>query len=536
MGRYPWNRATPDSLLQGVLFPSFLLLGLLTLGNCARAPKPVSDVPPKPVSATATTSDDAPDAQGEPAQDRQALSKSSADIRILQSVLDSHPDTVVSLETQIALARTYERSGDRKAALQIYREVVKHTPSPSSKNFRQQALERIAVLEAPTKQVHTPVRQSVAVMVPASRMPPRKQWEQWLRALQKAEVTHLILEVGTKPVRDTGSSPSQSATPQSSGRSHGVFFHTKWAPVKKPVLNQIIPLAHKKGIAVFGAVTLRRMPWLEPTVGWADWVYRLDTNRLERSKALDIFHPAVQDYHVGFLADLVKSGIDGVLFRADAPMGPFEGLTRFGLAEFRRQYGIELNARILFPPPARVARHKGSSPSSSTADANKRTVTSRFSPAYWKWEGWKVREQLQVMGRYVTTIRKQAPALQIAVEVHRDAISKPIEAMLRYSEDAVETKQLGIHYLVTPMGTSGSRPIRLSDATDQNAEREAPAPVSFMTQALEAVEGPEEIWVMRHLPHDQVATIGEVIPVRRDQLSLPKGVGLLYTLGRPALP
>lgn len=529
---YPWSRATPSLLLQGLRFPGVLLLGMCLLGSCARSPKPVSDVPPEPVPATASSSTEAPHVKA--AQDLQSQGKSSSAIRILQSFLDSQPDRPLFLETQIALARIYEQSGDLDAALQTYRDVMKHAPSPSSKNFKQQARERIAFLEARTKPTPT-TRRSVSVMVSAASLPPRDQWESWLEELQQAEVTILILEVGTKPVRGEQLSQPRPAASTASGNSPAVYFQTTWAPVKKPVLNQIVPVAHKNGIAVFGAVTLRRMPWLEPPVGWADWVYRLDANRLERSQALDIFNPAVQDYHAGFLSDLAKTGIDGVFFRADAPMGPFEGLTRFGLKGFRREHGVQLNARILFPPRPEASgpsRSKSSSPHDSAPVG----ITSRFSPAYWKWEGWKVREQLRVLGRYITTLRKQVPGLQFAIEVHAEAISKPIEAMVHYSEDVLEAKQLGIHYLVTPLGAAGRGPVRLSDQIGRGSKNGGMPEANFMTQALEVMESSDQIWIKRNLPQGQVSTIGQIIPVRMDQLPFPKGVGLLYTLGRPVLP
>lgn len=536
---YPWSRATPSPRLFHV---GLLLLGVLLLGACARSPKPVAELPPpppqpSPQSVPAPSSSTGGIRLLKDAQEHQSRGEYASAIQKLQAFLDSQPTTSLFLEAQTALARTYEQSENFQEALQAYREVAKRIPARSSGTIRQHTQERIAFLEARTELGKQGTRRSVVVMIPASALPPRKQWDHWLDELQKAGVTIVVLEAGTKSVRSGHSSMSKPRAPtsKSSGPSPGVYFQTTWAPVLKPALNQIVPLAHRKGMAVFAAVTLRRMPWLEPPVGWADWVYRLNANRLERSQALDLFNPAVQDYHAGFLADLVKTGIDGVLFQANVPMGPFEGLSRFGLEGFRRQYGIQLNARILFPPPAQASRP--SKPEQSSPDGlGKPEVTSRFSPAYWKWEGWKVRERLEVIGRHMNRLRKQVPAIQFAMEVHVEAITKPMDALLHFSEDVMEAKQLGFHYLVTPMGASGSRPMRLSDNSSTESNPVDSSETNFMQQALAIMEGPERIWVMHNLPNGQAATIGQVLPVRRDQLPLPKGVGLLYTFGRPVLP
>ncbi len=556
MGGTPWNRATPSHVCQdflGRLFlPGLLLVGLIFFGNCARAPKPVPDLPPDHDVPVATIPDEgtviAPAIPGEGEIDSQPADPSESDLRILQNVAEAHPDPLVSLETQMALARTYEASGDQEAALHIYREVAKQAPADSPKHLKEQALERLSVLENSIVDVSI-AESPVAVLVPASRLPPRAQWASWLTDLQRAEVTVLVVEVGTKLSAGRRSATSSSRKARRSKSSPGVYFQTKWAPVKQPVLKHIIALAHEKGIAVYAAVTLRRMPWLEKKIRWADWVYRLERNQLRRSKALDMFHPDVQKYHIRFLTDLVKTGLDGLLFRGDAPMGPFDGLTRFGLAGFRQQYGIELNARILFPPhPTKKGKRRnqgstlsksGSSPggtsqaNSSPVNTKVPSVVSRFSPAYWKWAGWKAREQLQIIGRYLNRVRQFAPRLDVAMEVHREAISHPIAALLRYSEDVAEARQMGVQYLVTPMGLSGPGPDRLVELSEEESSRAA---VPFMTQALEGVEGPENLWVMRPVPEGNMATIGQTIPVRRDQLTLPKGVGLLYTLDTPALP
>ena len=527
MGEYPWSRAIPAALSRGMLVQGGLVLVMLLFGNCAKSPKPVSGLPSEAVPPVSSSTAEKSDVtRGMPPQ---AEPDFSTNLRILKSFLNSQQDKDALLETQVALARTYEQAGERDEALKVYHDVVKET-SPSlstSKDFTHQATERIASLESRTVQAQQPEKRSVAVLIRPSTVPPRKQWEQWLGELREAGVTVLILEAGTKPVEGKRPSHVRPTASTSTGTSPGVYFQTTWAPVKKPTLNQIVPLAQKKGLAVFAAVTLRRMPWLEPTVGWADWVYRLDTNRLERSQALDIFNPAVQDYHAGFLADLVKSGIDGIFFRADAPMGPFEGLSRFGLAGFQRQYDIQLNARILFPPRTQTGRRPNSQGSE---------LTSRFSPAYWKWEGWKVREGLQVMGRYVTALRRTAPRLEIAVEVHPEAISRPLAAMVHYSEDVVEAKQLGFQYLVTLPGSPENGDEKLSAKSD-SASTNTDLPGShFISQALDIIEEPHALWVMHNLPPGRVPNVGAVIAEQNNQVPVPKGVGVLYTLGTSALP
>ena len=50
-------------------------------------------------------------------------------------------------------------------------------------------------------------------------------------------------------------------------------------------------------------------------------------------------------------ATAAVTGVDGVLFRADAPLGPTDGLSAYGLRGFERDFDIKLDPRKLFTPP-----------------------------------------------------------------------------------------------------------------------------------------------------------------------------------------
>jgi hypothetical protein len=238
--------------------------------------------------------------------------------------------------------------------------------------------------------------------------------EHWVQTHAHQGVTVLVLEASSR--RGTTVRTEQPA---------GVLFRTAWTTTVRNVFGEVIPVAHRHGMLVFASVTVRRMPWLHPQLGWSDWAY--DPQRRERrpSPFLDLFNPAFQEYLVGLLTDLAQSGVDGVVFRADAPVGPMEGFSRYALEAYEREFGARLEPAALY--------NSGAPDSPSGAG--------RYTPEFWRWAGWKTREVLKVMERVRHAMRRQAPRLQVVLEIHPEAATNPARALAEYSEDVVGAKQ-----------------------------------------------------------------------------------------------
>ncbi len=319
-------------------------------------------------------------------------------------------------------------------------------------------------------------------------------------------MTTLVLEMGS---RSSGASPQGRGQPPAPA---GVYFRTNRATVIDDAIDRLIPLAHQHGLAVHAVVTLRQMDWLKPALGWADRTYDPVERQFRRSAELDLFHPGFQVYLTRLLTDLAETGIDGLVFRADAPMGPTQGFSPYALDRFQDSFGIQLDPSELFP----VA-------------SGTQSVRPQYPSEFWRWAGWKARERLKVMERLAQAMRRQSPKLKFAIEVHPEAIHDPVEALVWYGEDLLEVKHGGFDYVIVrtdkPLAThtlDGGEPgTPTASARDQ-------AGAGLMTRLIEVVGDPKRVWVTKPLLSANLTAISYELDPQGDRAGLAKGIGLLY--------
>ena len=148
---------------------------------------------------------------------------------------------------------------------------------------------------------------------------------------------------------------------------------------------------------------------------------------------LDLLHPAVREYLLGLLIDLAATGIDGVFLMADPPSGAPDGFSPFALRGYQRDMEQPVDPRRL---------HLRAQPALS------------FAPEFWRWIGWKQREQLKAVDSVVRAVRTAYPTLKIAVEVHPEAITNPRAALAWYSEDFLDLRRSHIDYVAISLSSS----------------------------------------------------------------------------------
>jgi hypothetical protein len=265
-------------------------------------------------------------------------------------------------------------------------------------------------------------------------------------------------------------------------------------------IGQAVPVAHRHGLSVFGAITLRRMSWLESRHEWADWFYDSVKRRLKPSSNLDLLNPAFQEYLTGFLTDLADTGIDGVLFRADAPMGPTDGLSSYGLAGFERDFGGTLDPGKLLP----------------RTDHGTSVSRQEHPPEFWRWMGWKARETLKVMDQLRRAMRQHSPRLQFALEVHPKTVTAPAEALMQYGEDLLEAKRSRFDFYL----------ISVQHAVTPN----------IVERLIELLGGADRICVTAPLPEGHLAQLGDRLHPRTDRDSLAKDIGVMYVKTPAPIP
>lgn len=476
--------------------PLLILLVLLTVAGCG---PPIRPVP----------SDEVQTLLIQQAQAHFAEGRYEASARILRRLIETYPRSPKQAEARWWLARSYEQAGFFKAALAEYRILAALPPGdrPRAVSYGPEAKNRIAALEQRLGILATTSRGLVALQLSPRSVPDAADIDQWMHGVSQAGITLLVLDAGTKPGATRESSPA------------GAYFRTNWAATVRDVFASAVPAAHRRGLAVFAAVSLRQMNWLDRRLGWNDVVLDGATGRLAVSPELDLFHPAFQEYLIGFLAELAATGIDGVLFRADASSGPREGFSSYGLRGFERDFAIKLDpATLVIPdesPTTRMAPIKNGQPARQEG-----------TPEYWRWLGWKARETITVMTRLRHAVRQRAPMLQCALELHREAVSDPVAALLRYGEDLLEAKAGRFDFYVT---AEGPAPAPFIIVPPPNGTPTVVRPRgTFVDRAVELVGESDDIWLAKPLPAGDGGRPWARVAPSADRTSLAAGMGLVY--------
>lgn len=423
-----------------------------------------------------------------------------AAIRLFRRLLDRYPRSPFLPEAQWGLAGAYDRAGDLRPALTQYRLVVQ---TAATEDVKRQARSRIGELER-LLSARTAPKEAVGLLLPSSRLPAAGDWPRWVHDLAQAGTTLLVIEAWA---------PSDSS-PAS------VYFRTDRAPTERDLLGPLVGLAHGEGLMVFAAVALRQMPWLAPHLGWNDRTYDPDRREYRSTSFLDLFNPAVQEYLVGLLTDLAASGVDGILFRDVAPPGPADGFSTFALQGFARDFRMPLDPDSLFrfsEPAGSIARPPlGLRLSQGTSDQVRE---------FWRWTGWKAREQLRILDRLKRAVRTASPTVQFALELHREAVTDPVQALVRYGEDLLEAKRSRFDVYVLGVRRPDASSAPRSGALAAPASADGPAIVARMG---ELIGEPERIWVGVPLPAGRIEPNRERLQAREDLMGAAKRSGLLY--------
>src|SRR2546422_10525438 len=82
----------------------------------------------------------------------------------------------------------------------------------------------------------------------------------------------------------------------------GVYFKTDWAPVLQDRLAAVVGAVHQQSLQIWAALSLRRMDWVDPALGWADWRYNSGARPRDPGETPGPPHPAPPGYLGGVFA------------------------------------------------------------------------------------------------------------------------------------------------------------------------------------------------------------------------------------------
>jgi tetratricopeptide (TPR) repeat protein len=398
---------------------------------------------------------------------RQAAAQGQFDraINLFRRVQEGYSSAPERPEATLLLAQTLERNQEIASALTEYRRLVAEYPQSP------QAV--LAHAKIPDLERQLPVVRPPGVQLLGTYVGPEE-----LESLDERELNRL-LQSGTNTVvvgiarnrtspSVVGGGPAKGAPPTPT--EPGVYFKTDWAPVIQDKLAAVVGAAHQQSLQVWAAVSVRRMDWVDPAMQWADWRYNTRTGGLEPAETLDLLHPALLDYLVGFFTDLAATGIDGMLLLADPPSAANEGFSPIALQRYEREVGQALD-------PGRLLLTKG------------RDQTLTYAPEFWRWVGWKQREHTKVVEGVMGAVRASYPALKVAVEVHPETITSPQKALASYAEDLLDLRRHRYDYIAIAGMLSqgamakkaieivrGDRLLLLVDPTEKNTGKLASMP------------------------------------------------------------
>ena len=356
-------------------------------------------------------------------------------ITMFRRIQENYPDAPERAEATLLLAQALETRGDSASALSEYRRLMSEFPQSA---HAIPARTRIPALERQLDD--RPIGKTVvgAVYLRIERLETLDERE--LLRLLRPEINMLVLEV----TRQGSSLSSRSGA--------GVYFKTDWAPVIRDRLASVVAIGRRHRLGTWAAMPIRRMDWVDPQLGWADWRYDTQSGELSAAETLDLMHPGVFEYLVGLFMDLAATGVDGVLLTADSPSGPADGFSAFALRAYEQEMGERID-----PGKFRLAQ--------SSSSLN-------YAPGFWRWIGWKQRTHLKMIDGVMKAVRKSYPNLKLAIELHPEAVSKARAALAWYGEDMLDLRRYGLDYVVLPLTPAvESSAKQLSDALNGNGKR-----------------------------------------------------------------
>jgi hypothetical protein len=354
----------------------------------------------------------------------------------------------------------------------------------------------LALPVVPAESTNT-FRGVTALMVAPEDVPPPTELERWIQSLRQGGITMVLIDIGT-------SAGSNHAVSENGHRATGIYFRSQWADTIRDIFGELLPPAHQEGLSVFAAVSPRRINWVDPTLGWLDRSYDAVHRQLRLSPYLDLFHPAFQEYLVGLLTDLADTGVDGILFRNDVSLGPYDGFSAFGVRGFERDFHTRMDPAQFFPSTLPAAQ----------APTVGHGAAQPFPADYWRWAGWKTRERVKILDRLSRAMRLRGHTRHVAVEVHPEAVTDPRAALVRYGEDLLEAKRRFQYFLLRASSQASSPGV--------NGRQ-----TSMVVEQMKGLLGsPDRIWTTISVSADDAEQIGISSRTHREELG--RDIGLIY--------
>ena len=411
---------------------------------------------------------------------------------LLERFVANYPRSPLRDDAYWWLAQSYEQAGYHRQAIRAYRVL---TDTGRERRNQDRAMRRIRELTARFPILSARLGPVRGMFISSLMLQDTQSMEQFLKNHTDTEITTSVVDIGCPP--------------------------PAWPAFIQQVLSPWIVLAHQYRQQVLVAVNLRCLGHANMGNEWRDRHYHPDSSHLRPSQFFDLFSPLYQRYLTQLLEVLARLGVDGFLFRAGAPLGPFDGLTPSALDDFQKVSGVRPTPQAFFtvPQPSRIPFQ----------DAGILPPPDRqaLSPLFWQWSGWKTRERLRIIAEISKPIAERFPHIQFGLEVHALSVQDPVSALLAYSEDWAASGRSRFDMFLVQMSDPDG-PKMEGAAAPLTGSVEVAALRAVIDEMVQFLGNPHKLWVIMPDEADSHSASNRSREERLLRWPLPDGVGRLW--------
>jgi hypothetical protein len=373
-------------------------------------------------------------------------------MRTFKRFLTVYPKSPRKAEGHWRLGRSLEQAGDPTAAVSEYQALLAMEPLlVPTDAFQAQATQRLDELRREGVVFQHAMYGHTALLVSSASVAALSKPELWLQRTRESGVTVLMLDVSCDAVCSDRMRAMPTEEREAPSRRPGVFFATAHAPVVRPLMNDLVPEAHRAGLSVVAVVDLLRAPWLEMKTDWKTSVFDPRDRTVRPWATLDVLNPSVNTHLTALLSDLARAEIDGLLIRTRTRNSFAYEIGETALAGFQTQYQ-ETSADVTQALVKSAGSVQGAQPPQQGSET---ITTDQAAGTLWHWVGWKARQELDTLAQLRRSLQQVRHGLRVILEVHSEAASEPLSALVNYGEDVAEASRRGFDILLNgPAGVS----------------------------------------------------------------------------------
>ncbi len=442
------------------------------------------------------------------AEDHVAEQKWDNAIQDLSRLLALRPHASLEVRGRWLLGEAYIHSQEWEKAREQYQALVS---MPSPHRYQQDAKKQLLNLEGKYQGLGEPPGRTQAIRMTLEQLPTAGGFEEGIKRMKGDGVTTLLLDLGCRAKVVRANKGADSPQVFSSEHLHRL-------------IKRYVARSHLQELHVFLGVNLRCLGhWKRSAPSeWKDQTFDVRSGKFVANEYFDVFHPEYQRFVKHFLGMMIQSGLDGVVFLKDHPMGLRDGVSASGLQGFQSVFGVAFQPEKVFSrgfDPIRALRHPKKS-SGKPQPSSERTV-------FWRWIGWKAREQIGIKERIMTVLLQNAPQKVFGVELHPHGLTDPARALLAYSEDSLEAMQRPFSFFFVRPEIDRSSTFEEPSVTEKLRRISTNA---VLKRLLPALEDPRKIWLS--VPSRAGYSIQSRTTSKKSSFpqTLPTGIGVVHDL------